>query len=170
MDTSKRILPEHEEEFPNLFPTGYGKSSEEDEFYNCFAFAADKNNTEVWWTPVRMGNGFYWPEGLDKKTDINTFIKLYKIEGGFEPDENNSTALEGGIEKVALYVDDQNEVTHAARQLEDGSWASKLGDWEDVEHNKLEGLSGDINKPGYGKVVKILKRERIKKDHPVTVS
>jgi hypothetical protein len=163
MDTSKRILPEHEEEFPKLFPSGYGKASEEDEFYNCFAFAADEKNTEVWWTPVHLGNGFHWPEGLDRKTDIDTFVKLYKIEGGFEPCENNSIALEDGIEKVALYVDDQNDVSHAARQLEDGSWASKLGDWEDIEHSKLEGLSSDINKPAYGKVVKILCRPRPQK-------
>jgi hypothetical protein len=160
MDTSKRILPEHEEEFPNLFSTGYGKTSEEDESYNCFAFAADKNNTEYWWTPISIGNGFYWPEGLERKTNIDTFVKLYKIQGGFEPCENNSTELEQGIEKVALYVDDQNEVSHAARQLEDGSWASKLGDWEDVEHYMLEGLSKHINKPAYGTVTKILRRSR----------
>lgn len=43
--------------------------------------------------------------------------------------------------------------THAARQLENGKWTSKLGQLEDIEH-ELDGLVGDK----YGIVVTILRR------------
>ena len=99
---------------------------------------------------------------------METFVKLFKIEGGFDPCENNSIELEEGIEKVALYVDSSNEVSHAARQKENGTWASKLGDLEDIEHKKLDALYGDA--PTYGTLAKILKRSRIKKVSPITSS
>jgi len=160
MDTSKRILPEHEAEFPNLFPTGYGKASEEDFLYNCIAWAVDEKNTEECWNPFCIGNGYYWPDGLERNSDLETFVKLFKIEGDFDPSEDNSSELEAGFDKVAIFVNSENEVTHATRQKEDGIWASKLGDWEDIEHRKLEGLCGDANKTAYGRVAKILKRPR----------
>ncbi len=61
--------------------------------------------------------------------------------------------LEEGYEKIALY-ESRGEATHAARQLENGKWTSKLGENSDKEHT-LEGLEG----PEYGEVVRILKRE-----------
>ena len=54
-------------------------------------------------------------------------------------------SLEDGYEKVAIYARD-GELTHAARQLRDGRWTSKLGKYEDIEHDSLEALYGD----GYG--------------------
>jgi hypothetical protein len=51
------------------------------------------------------------------------------------------------------------EVTHAARQLPSGAWTSKLGDWEDIEHNALSGLESSF----YGRVSIILKRQRLGK-------
>jgi len=43
--------------------------------------------------------------------------------------------------------------THAARQLENGRWTSKLGELEDIEHDLHHLASG-----AYGAVVQILKR------------
>jgi hypothetical protein len=45
------------------------------------------------------------------------------------------------------------EPTHAARQLPNGKWTSKLGRWQDIEH-ELDGLVGEM----YGTVKQILKR------------
>jgi hypothetical protein len=42
--------------------------------------------------------------------------------------------LEAGLEKVALYADEHGEWTHAAPQLPDGWWTSKLGPEEDILH------------------------------------
>ncbi|MDA2915927.1 hypothetical protein MYX64_03665 [Nitrospinae bacterium AH_259_B05_G02_I21] len=61
--------------------------------------------------------------------------------------------LEEGYEKIAIYAS-RGGATHAARQLENGKWTSKLGENIDIEHT-LAGLEG----PDYGEVVRILKRE-----------
>ena len=55
--------------------------------------------------------------------------------------------IESGFEKVAIFAL-SGEWTHAARQLEDGQWTSKVGQFEDITHPQLENLSGGI----YGNV------------------
>ena len=62
--------------------------------------------------------------------------------------------LEPGHEKVALYVLD-GKPTHAARQLPDGAWTSKLGRQIDIAHTvcALEG-------PAYGQIAVFLKRKK----------
>lgn len=65
----------------------------------------------------------------------------------------SDSGLEEGYEKIAIYAL-EGSATHAARQLENGKWTSKLGENIDVEHT-LMGLEG----PVYGEVVKILKRK-----------
>ena len=57
----------------------------------------------------------------------------------------SDSSLEAGYEKIAIYVKD-GIPTHAARQLGDGRWTSKLGKYEDIEHDSLDALNGD----GYG--------------------
>jgi hypothetical protein len=44
---------------------------------------------------------------------------------------------------------------YAARQLPNGRWTSKLGEWEDIEH-ALHDLTGMV----YGSVVLVMKRPR----------
>ena len=60
--------------------------------------------------------------------------------------------LEAGFEKIAIYQL-AGVPTHAARQLDDGSWTSKLGALEDVQH-PLDGLRVE----DYGEPVRYLKR------------
>ena len=68
----------------------------------------------------------------------------------------DSEGLEPGFDKVVLYVDEQQgRVTHAARQLSDGRWTSKLGPQWDINH-LLEGVCGPA--PAYGRVAQILRR------------
>jgi hypothetical protein len=47
------------------------------------------------------------------------------------------------------------EPTHAAKQLPDGRWKSKLGDFEDIEHNTVKAVEDDYC---YGTVVQYMKR------------
>ena len=61
--------------------------------------------------------------------------------------------LEAGYERIALFADGDGRPTHAARQLLNGRWSSKLGKAEDIEHG-LHDLEGAL----YGSVVLILKR------------
>ena len=151
MAISKRLPKYREKAFPDLHRTGYEVTSKEDDFQNCIAFAAGK--AQGVWIPY-AGNGYYWPPGLPRKTDVDTFVKLYELEAGYAPCETGE--LQDGFEKVAIYVDSNNEVTHAAKQNNDGTWTSKLGDWEDIRHHALEGVCGQD--PAYGKVAKFLRR------------
>jgi hypothetical protein len=57
----------------------------------------------------------------------------------------NDGSLEAGTEKIVIY-ELQGKPKHAARQLANGNWTSKMGDFEDVEHLELSCLGG----PFYG--------------------
>jgi hypothetical protein len=67
-----------------------------------------------------------------------------------------SPEYEAGFEKVAIYASPAGEPKHAARQLPTGSWTSKLGLAEDIEHVSFDGLEGEK----YGTVQRILRRPR----------
>ena len=72
---------------------------------------------------------------------------------GYEacPDES----LEAGFDKVAIYGFGFF-YTHAARQLPNGKWTSKLGKAEDIEHDSPDDVAGGI----YGEVVQFMRRPR----------
>ena len=71
---------------------------------------------------------------------------------GYEPCDDGT--LEDGYQKVVLYADRSGIPTHAARQLENGRWTSKLGRLEDIEHDTVEDVSG----PVYGQPVQFMRR------------
>ena len=60
--------------------------------------------------------------------------------------------LEPGYEKIALFTLG-GVPKHAARQLPNGRWVSKLGQSEDIEHS-LHDLAGAV----YGSVALIMRR------------
>ena len=71
---------------------------------------------------------------------------------GYQPCDTGD--LETRFEKIAIYVDQvTREPTHAARQLTNEIWTSKLGSLEDIEHT-LEGITG----AEYGEIGQFLKR------------
>ena len=59
---------------------------------------------------------------------------------------------EAGYEKIALFSL-ASVPKHAARQLPNGRWTSKIGRMEDIEHS-LDDLTGMV----YGSVVLVMKR------------
>jgi hypothetical protein len=70
----------------------------------------------------------------------------------------STDALETDHEKVALYVDKDGLWTHAAKQLSDGQWTSKLGNLEDIIHRTPQAIAGPD--PAYGDVACFMKRKR----------
>jgi hypothetical protein len=44
-----------------------------------------------------------------------------------------------------LYAYEQGEWKHAAKQLPDGRWSSKLGEAEGIAHVAADDVAGDIN-------------------------
>jgi hypothetical protein len=140
-----------ESEFPRLRQDGYSITSPGTDDYNCIAWAG--GDTTRKWDPDPT-SGRYWPKTVPRTLDVESFVQLFALEGGYSPCD--SQAFEQGFEKIALFVSLSREVTHAARQLPSGTWTSKLGDWEDIEHSTLSGLESAF----YGQVAKILKRPR----------
>jgi hypothetical protein len=141
------------EKLRNLFPQLDVKSasvtSNIDPFYNCFAWAAgdSKNN----WRPTKSPFSVWFTDSIVDTLD--NFVENYRYVG-FE--ETATSDYEDGFEKIAIYVDQNGEPTHAARQLDSGVWTSKLGEIEDIEHKTLQCLEGQE----YGNVKAILKRPK----------
>ena len=136
-----------EELFPRLRSSPYEVTSPEDGNYNCVAWAA--RDTEIWWEPDILGL-YYWPRGVPRGCTLDAFREAFAQEG-YEP--CNTRVLEPAQETVAIFVNKAGAPTHAARQLPNGRWTSKLGRAEDIEHD-LNALEGDQ----YGSVALIMKR------------
>src|SRR5882762_924674 len=120
--------------FPDLARTGYRLTSPPDAIYNCIAWALGHNSS--WWWPDPAGFDF-WPVTLLREETLAAFNDLFRFLG-YELCEGEN--LEVGWVKVALFGLDGNP-THAARQLANGRWTSKLGPDDDIEH-ELHGLAG----------------------------
>jgi len=107
------------------------KTSEKTTQYNCIAWAAgDTNNW--WWPKINPKGKSYWPEGVPNEETLNAFIQAYRQLGYTECSDS---LLENGYDKIAIYCDYAGKPTHAARQLPDGQWTSKLGPDIDVSHD-----------------------------------
>lgn len=133
--------------FPHLARSVYAITSPSTPEYNCIAWAV--GDVERWWWPV-AGSFAYWPPNIPLQESLDAFIKAFGSIG-FTPCEDAN--VEQGYEKIVLYVDENGKPTHAARQLPNGRWTSKLGKVEDIEH-ELDGLTGAV----YGVVAQVLKR------------
>ncbi len=127
-----------ERDFPSLSGTAYAKTSDPNGAYNCIAWAAGEDDR--WWEPGFPSDlGYYWPPGARQGGGVAALVDAYKAVG-FEPCQGPN--FEPGFEKVAVYATDMGAWTHAARQLEDGRWTSKLGGHEDIAHEHPDHLSG----------------------------
>lgn len=142
-----------EDYVPGLRNARWRVTSNEDIHHNCIAYAI--GDTHNWWEPSGW-TIHYWPPGVNVEYSLESYTKIYTIHG-FEICHNNNKDLETGYDKIAIYVDNQGIPSHAAKQMETGAWRSKLGEYEDIEHESLAALEGNDN---YGTVVRILKRER----------
>mgnify|MGYP001594819526 CR=1 FL=1 len=114
--------------------------------YNCIAWAAG-DEKRFWW-PF----GGYWPPVVPRETSLEVFVKLFNNLGYEKCDHGD---LEPGYRKIAIYAKTDGIPTHAARQLDNGKWTSKLGKAEDVEH---DGLMLPIL--SYGQPVLFLRRKK----------
>ncbi len=117
--------------------------------YNCIAWAYGTDQKWMW--PANID--FFWPEGIPNECNIPAFIALFESIGYSVCESNDS--LEEGFEKVLLYCDNNGVPQHAARQLLDGQWTSKLGPYHDVTHS-IFSMSNGV----YGNVFVYMKRRR----------
>jgi hypothetical protein len=136
-----------EEDFPNLAGTPWRITSDPARKYNCIAYAA--YDQQRYWDTAK---GYYWPPGARRENTVEAWtaafeVLLYKL--------CQDATLEDGYEKIALYAK-ASSPTHIARQTQLGTWTSKLGPDEDIEHITPEALEGKI----YGEVVTCMRRRR----------
>ncbi len=136
--------------FPGLASVEYRVTSPATSEYNCIAWAAEDD--VAWWWPDPFGD-YYWPPDVPRVESLDAFISAYGLLGYITCE---TAVLELGLEKVVIFVDANGVPTHAARQLPSGRWTSKLGQLEDIEHDTLDGLTGDL----YGRVGQVLRRPR----------
>jgi hypothetical protein len=132
--------------FPNFQTEGFDETSPASTKYNCIAWAAGEETQ--WWWPFDHP-AYYWPEGQPREVTLRAFIRAFE---SLSYQRCELGDLEAGFEKVAIYALD-GKPAHAARQLADGRWTSKLGRDIDIAHS-LSGLEG----PAYGQVAIYLKR------------
>lgn len=132
--------------FPCLGPDNHEVTSPSTPRYNCIAWAVGDERRWWWPDPDEVA---YWPVPAPRLETIAAFVAAFGTLG-FLPCE--TSAAEPGYQKIALYALGENP-THAAHQLSDGRWSSKLGRSVDVAH-RLDALDG----PLYGKAVLFLRR------------
>lgn len=137
--------------------------SDRDPDYNCVAWAADSNNV-VWWPfPDAEDIGVYWPPGVERAETVPAFAAAFATVGYAYCGTDGT--LVAGVEKVAIYAtsDDGKLVPqHAAWQMADGTWSSKIGvRGRDIVHSTPDALaSGAAGVTPYGSVVVYLSRPR----------
>lgn len=124
--------------------------------YNCLAWALGRKDCWMW--PNTDGHihepDEYWPDNVPNDERPTTLIKAYEALG-FSLSED--AGLEDKYVKIALYKSQDSETfTHAARQLADGTWTSKLSFWEDIRHGTPQSLEGEL----YGRVYCYMKRKK----------
>jgi hypothetical protein len=134
--------------FPNLTPTNHRIIGPASARFYCIAWAC--GDTQRWWQP---GPNAYWPIPRDPAlywTLDNLIAALTTV--GFVVCADGLP--EPGFERVVLYASSASEYTHVARQLPFGTWTSKLGKWELIEHDTPECVAGGV----YGEIVGFMKR------------
>lgn len=140
-------MHEIEEFFPELSVTRYEITSPCDANYNCIAWAA--GDLENWWWPIPIAM-YYWPSGIAREETLDAFRLAFESRGYQVCDDGG---LEDGFEKVAIYTNDAGMPRHAARQLQNGTWTSKCGEYWDISH-ELRGLHSKL----YGREVLFMSR------------
>lgn len=133
--------------FPNLKEDRFSVTSPSTPSYNCIAWAAGDMTT--WWWPDPQSQ-YFWPDYAPRECTLNAFIIAFN---GIHYVPCESGDFEKGFEKIAIYSDKMKTPTHAARQLDNGSWTSKLGRCNDISHDVI-GVSGST----YGQIAVFMKR------------
>ena len=146
---------ELEQTFPNLRASGYRIIGPATNWYNCIAWAV--GDQDAWWQGDLVDA--YWPAGIPADGSVQSLVVLFR---SLDYQVCDSPEVEPDFDKVAIYAKGA-EYMHAARQVVDGRWTSKLGESILIEHTTLDALTGEA----YGGVAQVLKRPRhIGKDIP----
>ena len=118
--------------FPNLRNEEFTVVDPPSDLYNCIAYAA--GNTSQWWDHTARQ---YWPPYATRSKRIES---LQEVFAGLGFEECDDGSFGPGYQKIALY-EDQGTWEHAAIQISNGAWHSKMGEGPVIEHRSPESLS-----------------------------
>ncbi len=121
--------------FPNLARAGFEIVAQPSARYNCIAYAA--GDTSRWWWPDGVS---YWPAWAPLTDSIASLTAVFSGQGYKLCDDGGVAA---GCQKAALYESD-GKMQHAALQMPNGRWRSKMGKGPLIEHHSPDSLSGGI--------------------------
>ena len=133
------------EAFPNLSGENFEILTQPSRRYNCIAYAA--GDTTQWWWPDGIS---YWPPWATADNKIESLKEMF---AGLQYEQCEGSNAESGYQKVALY-EIQGKFEHAAVQMPNGRWRSKMGKGPLIEHLTPESLSGGI----YGEATVYMRR------------
>ena len=142
--------------FPGLrYDKNFEVTSPIDPNYNCIAWAYQIKDRWMWppaGAPAYLDAVTFWSDD-NASMDVEQFVKAFR-ESGYEKCADDS--FEKGYRKIALYITPGTKnCTHAARQLSNGFWTSKLGQEYDIQHSSPKEIEGFC----YGTVYCYMKRE-----------
>ncbi len=144
----KLATPEHRAGFPRLGEE-YEVLAPASSAYNCIGWSV--GNTTSW----------VWPTQAGQVPRLADFDALYASHG-FRRVAGLDYRRSPGLDKVVLYAmrrpDGSIALTHAALQLRDGSWSSKLGSLPLVRHLHPDDVAG----PSYGVPYVLYVRNRVR--------
>ena len=125
--TPRRCGRSLEETFPKLAETPWRFAPElqgeaDSAQYNCIAWASG-DQRRWWWPSKYSAPAAYWPPAAPCEETLAAFILAFAAVG-YGPCEG--PLPEQGHEKIAIYGI-AGAPKQAARQLPDGTWTSKLG-------------------------------------------
>ena len=115
--------------------------------YNCIAWAFEDDSKWYWPDDTKL---YYWPPTVPRELTVEAFKKLYALKNYIVCADGS---YEKGFEKIAIFSNN-NIPTHAARQIGENLWTSKLGKHEDVSHSLTAMQNGC-----YGNVAVFMKRK-----------
>lgn len=115
--------------FHLLDDNDYIVTSDETGDYNCAGWAIDQDCLGNWW-PDPDTDRYHWPDGGRRDGTLGAMKEGFALLGFTECLRE---ADDPDFLKIVIYVL-RGMPKHVAWQLPDGRWASKLGDWEDIEH------------------------------------
>ena len=136
--------------FPHIKRENCSITSAKSTVYNCIAWAAGCTD-KPWWPLPAPSNDAHWPPGVPREETTEAFRKAFATLGYQVCDDGE---LEKGYTKIALYGNPKTgKPSHAARQLANGRWTSKLGNFYDIEHIEPSVLCGSDYTNSYGEIM-----------------
>ena len=132
--------------FPNSQAEPFEITSRETGDYNCIGWAVGDSTKFYWPGPSEF---FFWPNEIPRNESLETFQLFFNSL----VTKSVPTASWKRAFKKSRFLKKNGLPTHAARQLADGFWTSKLDVLEDVKHS-LGAISGGF----YGEIALFLRK------------